>query len=238
MYKRQEIGRIVEGGADLENYLLKLLEILRQGLLEKMGVEEEPVEALKNFDVGQIKSLVSLFSRAAGELRFFPIPQLPLELAVVEWCGNKISNLPIGWVGVKRQVLNLKEKKPFPQKQNSNTQAQRANLKQVEEKWPEILTKIKPQNHSIEALLKATRPKDFQDGWLTLEVFYKFHKERLETEKCRQIVEKTIGEIVGIPVKLKCVLGEKRSNQTIEQSSNEEVDILEVANEIFNGKIN
>jgi len=235
----KEIGRIVEGGADLENYLLKLLEILRQGLLEKMGVEEEPVEALKNFDVGQIKSLISLFSRAAGELRFSPIPQLPLELAVVEWCGNKMSNPPTGWVGVKRQVLNLQEEKSSPQaQQNSDFQRQAANIKQVEEKWTEILAKIKPQNHSVEALLKATRPKDFQDGWLTLEVFYKFHKERLETEKCRRIVEETVGKVIGVPVKLRCVLGEKKNNPTIEQSNNEEeVDILEVANEIFNGKM-
>jgi len=231
----KEIARVVEGGVDLENYLIKLLELLRKGLLEKMGVGEEPVEVLKNFDVSQIKSLISLFSKAAGELRFSPIPQLPLELSVVEWCGNEISN-------VKSQNSNLKEKKSSPQvKQNSNPQAQATDIKQVEEKWAEILTKIKPQNHSVEALLKATRIKDFQNGWLTLEVFYKFHKERLETEKCRRIVEETVGKVIGTPVKLKCVLGEKKNNLTIQQSnneSNEEVDILEVANEIFNGKMN
>jgi DNA polymerase-3 subunit gamma/tau len=237
----REIARVVEGGVDLENYLLKLLELLRKGLLEKMGVGEEPVEVLKNFDVSQIKSLISLFSRAAGELRFSPIPQLPLELAVVEWCGDKMSNLPAGQAGFKTQMSNLKEKKSSPQvQQNSDPQAQAANIKRVEEKWAEILTKIKPQNHSVEALLKATRIKDFQNGWLTLEVFYKFHKERLETEKCRRIVEETVGKVIGTPVKLKCILGEKKNNLTIQQSNNEnneEIDILEVANEIFNGKI-
>jgi DNA polymerase-3 subunit gamma/tau len=228
----KEIARVVDGGVDLENYLLKLLELLRRGLLEKMGVEEKPVEALKNFDISQIKSLISLFTRAAGEFRFSPIPQLPLELAVVEWCGNKISNL-------KSQNSKLEKKTSPSQGQNQQFKYQTSSIKQVEEKWAEILAKIKPQNHSVEALLKATRPKDFQDGWLTLEVFYKFHKERLETEKCRRIVEETVGKVIGVPVKLKCVLGEKKSNPTIEQSNNEgELDILEVANEIFNGKMN
>jgi len=234
----KEIARVVEGGVNLENYLLNLLELLRRGLLEKMGVEEEPVEPLKNFGVSQIKNLISLFSRAAGELRFSPIPQLPLELAVVEWCGNKISNVnPAGRSG-KSQNSDLGKKTISSQSQNQQFKHQASSIKQIEEKWAEILAKIKPQNHSVEALLKATRPKDFQNGWLTLEVFYKFHKERLETEKCRRIVEKTVGEVIGVPVKLKCVLGEKKSNQTIEQSSNEEMDILEVANEIFNGKMN
>jgi len=226
----KEIQRIVDMGVDLENYTLKLLETLRRGLLEKMGVEEEMVEALKNFDASQIKGLISLFSRAAGELRFSPIPQLPLELAVVEWCDDKISN-------PKSQMSNLKKKDSLSQSQNSSFKLQISSLRQIEEKWAEILTKIKPQNHSIEALLKATKIKDFQDGWLTLEVFYKFHKERLETEKCRRIVEETVEKVIGIPVKLKCILGERKNNPTIEQSNNEEVDILEVANEIFNGKM-
>ena len=235
----KEIARIVEGGVDLENYTLRLLEILRKGLLEKMGVEEESVEELKNFDVSQIKILISLFSRAAGELRFSPIPQLPLELAVVEWCGDEISNPPARWAGVKPQTSNLKKKNSLSQSQNSDFKPQTSNIRQIEEKWPEILTKIKPQNHSVEAFLKATRLKDFQNGWLTLEVFYKFHKERLETEKCRRIVEETVEKVIGVPVKLRCILGEKKNNSTIKQLSNEnETDILEVANEIFNGKMN
>jgi len=234
----KEIARVVEGGVDLENYLLNLLELLRKGLLGKMGVEEEPVELLKDFDISQIKSLISLFSRAAGELRFSPIPQLSLELAVVEWCGDKISNVNPASRSGKSQNSDLGKKTISSQIQNQQFKHQTSNIKQVEEKWTEILAKIKPQNHSVEALLKATRPKDFQSGWLTLEVFYKFHKERLETEKCRRIVEETVGEVIGVPVKLKCVLGEKKSNPVIEQSTNEEADILEVANEIFNGKMN
>ena len=228
----EEIDRIVQQGGDLEVYILRVLEELRIGLLAKIGVGKNEPEEMGDFDIAQIRKLIALFSRAAGELKFSPIPQLPLELAVVEWGENKISN-------IKYQISNIKKDIPESEGQGGNSSNKTSSgLRQIQEKWGEILTKIKPQNHSVEALLKATRPKNFQDGWLTLEVFYKFHKERLETEKCRRIVEEAAGEVIGVPVKLKCVLGEKKSNSTIEQSNNEEVDILEVANEIFNGKMN
>ncbi|MGB9706746.1 MAG: DNA polymerase III subunit gamma/tau [Microgenomates group bacterium] len=219
----KEIDRVVQRGGDLEIYTLRILETLRAGLLAKIGVEEGGPEVLKDFDIFQIKTLISLFSRAAGELRFAPIPQLPLELAVVEWGEEKMSN-------VKCQM----SKSANPSFKSS------PQLKEIEEKWPEILAKIKPQNHSVEALLKASRPKDFQNNWLTLEVFYKFHKERLETEKCRRIVEEVVSQTLGRPVKLKCILGEKKANLQLNQqstASDNELDILAVANEIFNGKI-
>jgi len=235
----KEIDRVVQLGGDLQTYTLRILDTLRAGLLAKIGLEEAgESEVLVDFDLEQIKTLIDLFSRAVSEMRFSPISQLPLELAVVEWGeSNKMST-------AKCQMSNGKSDSgevQNSQKQSNNASSKSSlQLKEIEEKWPEILAKIKPQNHSVEALLKASRPLRFEGEFLTLEVFYKFHKERLETEKCRRIVEETIGEVVGSPVKLKCVLGEKKNSRAIEQSNNEEenLDILEVANKIFNGKMN
>jgi hypothetical protein len=75
---------------------------------------------------------------------------------------------------------------------------------------------------------------------LTLEVFYKFHKERLETEKCRAIVEEVASQLLGLPVRLKCILGEKKNNfepKAEETPAVVEENILDIANKIFNGKI-
>jgi len=75
------------------------------------------------------------------------------------------------------------------------------------------LEQVKPLNHSVQALLRACRLLDFDGKDLKLEVFYKFHKERLETEKCRQIVEQVTGQILETPVRLVCVLGQKEVAQ-------------------------
>ncbi|TSC54102.1 MAG: hypothetical protein LiPW31_235 [Microgenomates group bacterium LiPW_31] len=81
-----EIDRIVQIGGDLSVYIQEILERLRLGMLAKIGLEDiEPPEETKDFSVNQIKSLIQLFSRAALEIKTSPIPQLPLELVVVEW---------------------------------------------------------------------------------------------------------------------------------------------------------
>ena len=226
----KEIDRIVQQGGDLNVYVLRILDSLRGGLLAKIGLEEEnKAEVFADFDITQIRTLISLFSRAAGELKFSPIPQLPLELAVVEWGENENSKL-------KTQNSKLPREKQNPTSQDVNPGGQTTpQLKKIQEKWGEILAKIKPQNHSVEALLRACRPASFANEWLTLEVFYKFHKERLEEEKCRTIVEETVSEVIGAPVKLKCILGEKKNSQPNQQTKTP--DILEIANDIFNGKI-
>jgi len=184
-----------------------LLEIHAESELEKLGI-------------GEIKLLVGLFSRAINELKYSPITQLPLEMAVIEYClsGEKnIDNLP-----KKEEKVDI-----IP----GNGEKVKVKLQEIMNKWQEILTKIKPLNHSIEALLKASRPLKVEGEFLTLEVFYKFHKDRLEAEKCRTIIEEVVGQTFGSPLKLKCVLGQKPAVKS-------EPDILEVANNIFNGKIN
>jgi len=120
------------------------------------------------------------------------------------------------------------------------------SLNEILEKWDELLAGVRPLNHSVEALLRACRPIKLDGQNLTLEVFYKFHKERLETEKCRLIVEEVASQLLGLPVKLKCILGEKKSNfePKAEETSEEKIaagleddNILDVAGKIFNGKI-
>ncbi|MGB9911018.1 MAG: DNA polymerase III subunit gamma/tau [Microgenomates group bacterium] len=228
----QEIERVVSVGGDINHYLLRMLYLLRSGLLARVGIEEEEKEVLKRLNSSQIKSLINLFTEVAGEIRYSPIPQLPLEVAVVEWIEKEKNKQKEKKVN---QLPEEDEKDSFKDSQNKD---QRHPLRLIETKWSEILTKIKPKNHSVEALLKAARPHDYRNEYLILEVFYKFHKERLETEKCRRIVEETIEEVVGIPVRLRCILGEKKEmKKEIPQEEVNEEEVINLAQEIFGGKI-
>jgi len=234
----KEIDRVVQLGGDLAVFTQAVLDTLRQAMLYQLKVSEtEP--KIKAFDIGGIKVLINLFSQAFIDLKYNPIPQLPLELVVVEWCeSDKTSNSK----PTTTKPIIINQAKPNVIKQGVS-----AALKTVEEKWAEILAGVKPLNHSVEALLKAARPAKIEGEVLTLEVFYKFHKDRLDSEKCRVIVEEVVSQKLGCPVKLKCILGQKPSTkistepvsgQADSAVPSNEGDILEVANSIFNGKIN
>jgi len=215
----QEIGRVAEAGSDLAFYTQQLLDRLRVSLLARVGISEgAAAETLQGLSLGQIKLLISLFSQSYKEIKFSPIPQLPLEMAVVEFCGQ--TEAPPA--KSKERPSIVEQPKPAPV---TKTAAPKKNgeFAKLDAKWNDILEQVKPLNHSVQALLRASRPADFDGQKLTLEVFYKFHKERLETAKCREIVEQVTSQILATPVRLSCVLGKKK----------EKKDIVELAENIF-----
>lgn len=214
------LGRAVEAGVSLKILLENLLEILRIIILSEYGVEEGQVEV--NLTGEQAKELIDLLTSAYTEMKFAVIPQLPLEMAVIEWSYSAKASKD------KEEKISLPSNAKFI-------------LEEIQAKWPEILEKVKLLNHSVLAFLKACRPKAIEGNFLVLEVFYKFHKDQLESEKCRQIFEKAASEVLNGEVLLKCVLSNEKpaklSSVPLPEPStkNEDGDdIIKVAEEIFN----
>lgn len=278
-----EINRVVKAGGNLRVYSEQLLETLRILMLAKLGVVDQEQE-VKNqeLEISEIKLLIEIFSKAALDLKEAVIPQLPLELAVVEWSEGKenvvsqsshsVSNsAPAPSAGpaldpdATPEGIDSGVLEPASNSRNSRSSTVSTTsmiikdatitLNDIQSRWQEVLTGVRPRNFSIEALLRATRPVDFSGRVLTLEVFYQFHKDKLESGKCRTIVEEVMSEIFMSPFSLKCVLGDKPRITEITEikkeftdeknSSNGKIssnvegideDIIAVAEEIFNGK--
>ncbi|MBU2577761.1 DNA polymerase III subunit gamma/tau [Patescibacteria group bacterium] len=254
------LDEAVEKGVNLRIFIEELLNKLRTLLLEKYGVFEKE-ETQVSFDSQEIKTLIEIFSKAYFELKYAVIPALPLEMAVIEWLeetGIKNTSEDSGDQDNKKEEENKKETKEAEEKIEAKQSPENKiniNIEEVVSRWPEILGKVKPLNHSVQALLKASRPLSFEGDFLILEVFYKFHKDQLETQKCRQIFEKTASEILNCDIKLKCTLkpvdrpakplpiieekiepvfvsSESGSSRKVEQESGD--DIIKLAEEIFN----
>lgn len=234
----EEIDRVVMIGGDLTVYVQEILDNLRLGLLAKVGMEGiTPAKEIEVISLEELKELIRLFSRAANEIKTSPIPQLPFELVIVEWCSGEEKESNFAEASLDKE----------PAKNPSSPGSLKDGIKRLNEirnRWEELLAGVRPLNHSVEALLRAARPSKVEGEFLTLEVFYKFHKERLESEKCRAVVEEIAGQILGLPIKLRCVLGQKSAPQAqIEANPGEEivddfssdadVDIIKAAEEIF-----
>lgn len=224
-----EIKRVVETGGSLGFYVEQLLEMLRSLLLAKLGIVQDELE-IGNWELGisDLKRLIELFSQAALEMKDSIIPQLPLELAVIEWCGEK-QNGPVEVSG-KTEDLSVDSGEVAEAEKASPAESQGSDLSgvtidNIKSRWSEVLLRVRPKNYSVEALLRATRPVDFSRRTLTLEVFYKFHKDRLENEKCRSVIEEVAGELFGQPLSLKCVLGEKPQTAVTQKVSEDGVAV-------------
>lgn len=178
--------------------------------LNDLGVDfaEYLLRILKvlRLDIPTNLELIKLFLPLAAQIKTTPIASLPLEIAVVEYCQNSEP------VSVSLEV----------EKETTS------DLPALVAQWDELLRLVRPQNHSVEGLLRSARPLKVEGDVFTLEVFYRFHKEQLETAKCRSIVETAAQHLLHNPnLRLKCVLGEKSSPKR------SEADIIDVAKEIF-----
>lgn len=200
----EEINRQVKQGLNLGEFTNLILEKLRLLLLGAVGLhfEDEVVGVNLPFSKEEIIQLIELFETASRTLKSAVIPQLPLEMAVAKWGLENIKTQE------HKNTRTKKHKSIKPQRRKSN---KGLDLKEIEERWEEILKGVKPLNHSVEALLRSAKPLSLHGKILTLEVFYPFHQERLNTEKNRRLIEEVISKVIRKEVGVKCVLGNKKS---------------------------
>jgi len=71
--------------------------------------------------------------------------------------------------------------------------------------------------------------RGFDGKNLVLEVFYRFHKERLEIARYRELVETVASKVLKSPVGVRYYLSEKG------KKSNDD-DIIKTAQEVFGGR--
>jgi len=232
-----EIENIVKEGAVVELFLKSLLSRLQSALLFKVGA---PGTDIKDLNKDALIVLIELFSGLIPLMDDSPVEELPLQIAVFKWCGgdknleSRVENSgkknEENKPGVKSvEALPQNSSFPIPDSSSVNDDA-----------WKMILATVKPVNASIEALLRAARPIAYDGRTLTLGVFYKFHKERLEDIQHRRVLESIVAEVLKSPTKIICTLVEPPPRKIVEEAKSETVltegqdkDIIKVAEEIF-----
>ena len=191
-------------GGNLQALNRQILEELREMLLAKMGIGKSRRREIEWLEVREIGDLIDIFSESASRLKYAVVPQLPLEMAVVKWVERKGDPAPLD-ADSKTNKISVLDSDFQSKNQKKDFQID------FQERWKEIIARVKPKNHSVAALLRSCRPKSFDGKSLVIEAFYEFHRDRLSREKIRRVVEETVKELIGLPVRVSCVLGKRGS---------------------------
>jgi len=242
----EEIEGAVNAGVSLEVYTSAILKRLRGALLNKVGLEGEEYPELNKREV---IALIRLFVRAASELKGAVIEQLPLEVAVIEWCderdtqpdNEKKEKTTKNTGNGNNENVDTVNFKAIETKKEATINTKKMGNEVTEEMWTKILLAIKPINTSIEALLRAAKPLGFDGKVLTLSVFYRFHKERLEDTHHLRVLEEVVAGVLGCPDRIECFLAEPQPKEVLKVEPKKEIvltdetddDIIKVAKEIF-----
>ena len=211
-----------------ENYL----EYFQNKLLAVNGVIADVESKLT---VDELVEWIKLLIGASKQEKEVAIEQLPLQLAVVDFLKNKKCIE----VDVKVDEIIV---------ESEEIVAGVVDIGLIEANWNKLLSSIKPFNHSVEAFLRATRPRKVKGNTLIVEVFYPFHKDKLEEPKNREIVAKIMSEVFGQNLCFECILSkdrkkplvidnntpvEKINDQLAVEEASEKKDIYDVAKDIF-----
>ncbi|MEK7564851.1 MAG: DNA polymerase III subunit gamma/tau [Patescibacteria group bacterium] len=103
---------------------------------------------------------------------------------------------------LKKETIN--EKTQIREPRESIPDADMLEL--IKSKWQEIITEVKPHNHSLSGFLIGMRPKEASSTSLTLSTKYSFHKDRLSEHKNKKIIEDAVEKVCGYKLLLSCVL--------------------------------
>lgn len=190
-----DIREMSESGVDVKAFLIDSLRTLETQLVEGVQVKNPDRE-----QTAELRNIISRLTQAFTELRSSPIPELPLELAVVEYCSDE-STL----------VTNAQAPStpPTPVIEKPTESLGLLTLEKLNEHWHDIIDELKPYNHSVAAVCRSARPKEVNNGIVVIEAFYKFHQEKLSEVKTRELIGTVLKKLFGEKVRVEVVLGKK-----------------------------
>ena len=235
----ENLEKMATTGVDLVAFRETLLEFFQKKLLVCFGaVEGKP----SKLELKELENWINLLIRAAKQEKETEIDQLPLELAVIDFVGaigERISNE----VKIKEVIVDKKEsgiasqssasadleqgleeeetvltKEEISRPEVVTMEITGLDLDKIIESWGNILLVVKPFNHSVEAFLRAARPVELEGRKLILEVFYPFHKDRLEEPRNRKIVEEGLLKVLGVELAFECVLEKNKREPLVIQN--------------------
>lgn len=207
----KEIEKMVTDGFSIEIFMTSLMKLLQKELLGET-----------KFNKNELINLLDLLIEASKNMSDSLIEELPLELAIIKWCGDGEME------DSERKMVNGDDQTP-----DSDFQSPITNFSVNDDAWQKILSIVKPINASVEALLRSAKPVAYDGKVLTLGVFYKFHKERLEDAHHRVILETTIAQVLNSPTKVVCTLLDPPIKVIPVLTETKDSDIIKAAEELF-----
>jgi len=242
------INKLMDDGVDVKIFVKDTIEILRKlmlmkissGLVNKLSLELGETLELKINKIAQdlnielALKLLEKFIKVSSELKTDFIQQLALEMAIAEICtatAEVKSSLGVrpSFTGGSR----FNQPKPAPANAVKTEAPQPAAAgepinftdSQIQEKWNEVLAKVKQYNHSLSFILRVCQPRSLNGNQLCLAFKYKFHKDRVSEIAIKNIIEKVLREVYGAPVMIEAVIDENLEVAASKLVSDEPVDL-------------
>lgn len=248
-----QIQKLTDRGLNPEQFMRGLIQFFRQSLVGSFKTsdviskdEKEKIsEVRKKLTVPEIRRVIQRLQEALREQKDAVHVQLPLELAVVDICAPKEEMTSKPSEKIKKTFKPKKEEKTLEEE----GQSPQGGLNLINDKWGEVIQYIQKKNYALGSFLKMGKLSCKESGCVLIGFPYKFHKEQIDNEKNRSLIEKSIKKITRQKIKVKGVIvgedsGEVEYHEQIsvpapkeEKREENSDDLVGKAMKIFGGKV-
>jgi DNA polymerase-3 subunit gamma/tau len=273
----KQINELQDQGVCLNNFNKTLLSILRNLAIYKINSKiknnsifsKENTEKLNKISqknkIEKFILAINLFQKSLNDAKNSTIPQLPLELACIEFYLKKNpsqvkiknhsaqtpieknptvkkKNVPIQAQEIKQPSIteNSQTKNAYtkPEKQvSTKSNSVNPDFKKIIASWSKILETIKLQNHSIYACLKSCIPINLKDETFYIKTNYSFHKNRLNDNKNKLTIIEIIDKITQYKIKIEFITEDQISALGLENNLSDDSDVFDNAIQMMGGRV-
>lgn len=223
----EQINKLSEEGVNLTQFANDTIELLRIMIVSKANsktqstgfdLSKEAEKSLqkiqKDISAHDLVLLIDLIIKRRTELKSSTIPQLPLELAAIEWCERNTNNAPIQNVIIQKDVKTEPLKKEIKETVNPPSEIPKiANspftLQDIENKWSEFLQKMEKESTSLAFILKSSSLSHVHGNTLTLSVSFSLHKDKLMATVNIKKIETILSTVMSNNILLDVIVKEK-----------------------------
>lgn len=201
----QMINNLSEKGYDIAAAIDALIKIIRDLTWKQLNLKKIRIPmGLKEMQkpVPELVKLIERLILAKTQLRWAPVPQLPLELALLDGAKQlsakkKVENLP------KKHLPNSETVIPVTANNATNMDTNNSNQHLTPKLWHNLLEHIKQHNASLAALLRASFYQ-VTDQTLIIQVPFAFYAERIKEKKNLKIIHDALTQITNDKWQIKC----------------------------------
>ncbi len=231
------INEIAEEGSNLFYFCEDLIQLLRLVLvyqasgttkgsvLDLDDKAEKEIKKLSDLIPGSdLLDLIDIFLARRLQIKSAPLPQLPLEMAIIGWCEKDLRSSKT----TKDEPVAPQEKKtltpPPISKKEDTTPADKKTITErvkemvnkptlekslVLEKWEVFILEIEKKFPSLSFILKMAEFHDIENNVVKIAVEYSFHRDKLMEKTYQYQLEEILSELCDTKVKIEAVVTEK-----------------------------
>lgn len=232
---QKNVGKLIEkvelfqeNGQDIRSFFQALIHDIQKMMVDTViGVPHD------TWTILELKTLANLLHRRYMESRNTNFPELPLQLALLEYCEEVQGTVPVTIAPPVTTTAPHTEKEtpapkptvqytpqpkvtpqiPTPAKEDVQTatilSAGEVTVERLTNHWRDVIEEMKLLNHSIAGVLRSVQPSSLNNGQLVIETQYQFHKDKLSEVKAKEALARAMKKLFGVDVTIEILLIKK-----------------------------